>query len=79
MAARMAATGNVTTHDASIFSMERKCPCLVVAPIPKSAPQVTVSVDAKRIPPEALFFNLSWTYNPPQKWLRHASNKKKGK
>ena len=36
----------------------------------KSAPAGTVQRDSKRIPPEALFFNLEIVFKPTQKWQR---------
>lgn len=42
----------------------------------KSAPSGVVQTNAKRIPPEALFFNLKWSFEPPKNW---AKNRKVGK
>ena len=39
----------------------------------KSAPSGVVETNAKRIPPEALFFNMKWDFKPPKQWARNAS------
>ena len=39
----------------------------------KSAPSGVVETDAKRLPPEALFFNLKWTFRPTTEWVKDPS------
>ena len=43
----------------------------------KSAPSGVVETDGKRIPPEALFFNLKWSFLPSKKWAKNSNNSKK--
>lgn len=43
----------------------------------KTAPGATLTVDDKKIPAEALFFDLKWTYKPPAEWLWNLNPKAK--
>lgn len=40
----------------------------------KSAPSGVVETNAKRIPPQALFFNLKWSFKPAKDWARNSNN-----
>lgn len=44
----------------------------------KSAPGGSVELDQKRTPPEALAFDLRFTFKSPKEWV-HGKNKKQGK
>ena len=41
----------------------------------KSVPSGVVETSNKRLPPEALFFNLKFTFKPPSKWVRNEAKK----
>lgn len=43
----------------------------------KTPPSGVVDIDEKRTPPEALFFNLKWTFRPHKQWVKNRSAKKK--
>ncbi|MEM7198794.1 MAG: hypothetical protein AAF628_00910 [Planctomycetota bacterium] len=45
----------------------------------KSPPSGVVETNAKRIPPEALFFNMKWTFKPTKDWIKNQSAGGKGK
>jgi len=41
----------------------------------KSPPSGVVQTDAKRIPPEALYFSLKWNFYPPTEWAKNKAAK----